>query len=279
MATLTSWQNTDKFNVLRDKTNAIVTAVNEISGGNLNQRLVKDSGSDFDYTFTNGELWLNSATSVNLGSLTVGGGVTLAVPYNTLNSESGLKVRVYSSAGSGNYFVGLVTSTGPAYGTTNIGLTVTKIGGSGTFTDWIIVPYFVEEEDKQNVVVTTFPNNIFTTRSLGGFTLDYQRIGLVKKGNLVTISGNVTATATVDAKDISQIFATVLSKYTSETNETFYGSCTVTVDTSPLIVQTGSCSIYNGLIEFQFYTGVASLTDISDRFSWSFNLTYRTNDV
>ncbi len=214
MALLTNWLNTDKFDVLRDKTNAIVTAVNEIAGGGLNQRLVKNSTSDFDYAFTNGELWQTSATSVNLSTLTVGGGVTLAIPFNTFNSASGLIIRVYSSAGSGNYFIAKITGTGVTYGTTNVDVQVLKIGGSGTFTDWQIVPYFPEVyySEDYTVISNGTSNAVFfgvlgdanTGTTWGNITSKIQKnnssIFLNASFSISQTSGSLSASKKIDLK-------------------------------------------------------------------------------
>jgi hypothetical protein len=216
MALLSTISGTE--NVGLTKINAVINTVNEFGGGGLNQRLVKNSTSDFDYAFTNGELWQTSATSVNLSTLTVGGGVTLAIPFNTFNSASGLIVKVYSSGGSGNYFIAKITGTGVSYGTTNVDVQVLKIGGSGTFTDWQIVPYFSDNSEEQvNSYIAgdgTFPNTLFQSRSaLTHATFFSNRNTLIRKGNFITLSGvlNVTITNTSFNPDISLGF--LLNKF------------------------------------------------------------------
>jgi len=49
MALLQNWLNTDLFSAMRDKVNAIVTAVNNLAGGAVGFHPVKASSTDFNY--------------------------------------------------------------------------------------------------------------------------------------------------------------------------------------------------------------------------------------
>lgn len=99
MALLDDWLNADLFSQLRDKVNAIVTAVNFFGGGTANQLLFKTNSNDFEVE------WRNRVTTEALSG------------YNTGWSASGTNNVSISAIGDVHLDFNLGISTG---GTTSV---------------------------------------------------------------------------------------------------------------------------------------------------------------
>src|SRR6478736_3452344 len=79
MALLDDWLNANTFDILRDKVNAIVAAVNPLGGGTTDQIWTKDSASDFDGSYKDKITSFISITGFNTGWTSSGGTISLSL--------------------------------------------------------------------------------------------------------------------------------------------------------------------------------------------------------
>lgn len=224
MALLDNWLNADLFSTLRDKVNAIVSAVNAIGGGTVNQVPVKASSGDFDYTFSNPIFNTSSSTS---NSIDYTSNKTFTVPAG-LAYKPGNRARAYSSATPTSFIEGEVVS----YSGTSLVIKPDAIGGSGTKTDWIIslgsaaTPYVNS--------TTTFPSISFSGG--GTVTINTNQIGYSKIGGLIHLSFKIDYSTSGGTYPCSGVTLTLPTELTGVIAN-FTGSAVVHDATFPFVIE------------------------------------------
>lgn len=282
---------TDLWSAAITKINNAINSYNGFNGGNLNQRLVKaDTATDFYVVWSDPETQINSSTSVNIGTTSIGDSVELTLLYHAYNNYNNTVIKAFSLSSPTNYIVGKVT----AVTVTTVLLSIIKVNGTGTFTDLVAVPY-TEVNDKQYVVnqTTAVPNVIFgTVATIPNCTLNTLWTSLSQYGNLTTVSGflQVTATSALFEKDI--LLGYLDSAYAIEngnSGQVVTGTASVSVKRTYLGVTENYSSVgwidnYGGFnaygatsqilyINFRETAPIATVA-IGDVFSYNFSLTY-----
>ncbi len=133
MSLLSNWLNADLFSVLRDKVNAIVTAVNPLAGGATGQYLAKVNGTDFNSHWITPPFDAFITSSVTSNTIDYSGNKTFTVASG-LTIKKGNRLRAASLANLSNFIEGEVVS----YSTTTLVIKPDVIGGTGTLIDWTI---------------------------------------------------------------------------------------------------------------------------------------------
>lgn len=194
MALLTTIAGSE--NVGLTKINAVINTVNEFGGGTIGQRLVKNSGNDFDTTWANPELKQLSTTSINLSTLSVGSGFIIDVPNCTYDVKSNIRLKCYSASTPTNYIIGLVYGVS---GSLTVSITIEIISGTATVNDWVIIPYNYELSTFNLGQSGTFvANQLFSALALTNATFSSLIVSAFKRGNEVTLNGNIAITATAN---------------------------------------------------------------------------------
>lgn len=268
------------------KINNCIVAVNEFTAGNPNQFLVKNTGTDFDVEYTNSFNWLKSGSTINLTTLTVGTSATFFVKFNDMNSESNRIVKCYDNSNSGNFIVGKVVSTG-VYGTNTFDVQVISKGGSGTISNWNIIPYRIESVTTNTQLTKinedfTFPNSIFQSDFKStGFGAKNGVIGALKKDNICTVSGFYYASITVDNQQVNGSLLGLITGFRGKDNINYYGSGTLIVERGNTIikVQPISVNVYNNILSVISQSDLNNITDINDHVTWSFTIQYELQNV
>jgi hypothetical protein len=208
MAVWTQIYGTDLWSAAVTKINNVIGSYNNWSGGTENQRKVKSSVTDFDTAWCDPEGKINSASSFNLNTLLVGDTKTIALPYHSYSTEGNIAIKAFSSASGLNYILGNITATPDNQ---NITVEIYEIGGSGTHTDMVIVPFGLDYNQESLYLAGAYPNGIFITApALTGATFDYHNLSWVRNGNMATVSGefHFIATGIIINDTIDMVFQT-----------------------------------------------------------------------
>lgn len=291
MAIWTQVYGTDLWSAAITKINNVINSYNGLSGGTENQRKVKASATDFDTGWCDPEGKINSSSSFDFGTISIGNTKTIALPYHSYSDQGNTKIKAYSLANPANYVIGTITAIP---NNQNITVSITKVVGSGTSTDCVIVPYFAPN-DKQYVVnqTTAVPNVIFgTVATIPNCTLNTLWTSLSQYGNLTTVSGflQVTATSALFNKNI--LLAYLDEAYAIEngnSGQVVTGTASVSVKRTYVGVTENYCNVgwidnYGGFtvqvatsqILYINFNETAPLPTVAigDVFSYNFSLTY-----
>lgn len=282
---------TDLWSAAVTKINNVIGSYNGLSGGAENQRKVKVNATDFNTGWCDPEGKINSGSSFNFGTIAIGDSKTIATPYHSYSNEGNAKIKAYSLATPANYVIGTITAIPDNQ---NITVSITKVAGSGTSTDCVVIPYW-EENDNQYIVnqTTAIPNTIFgIVATPPNSTFNSLWASVSQYGNLTTVSGFLQVTATSSAFDKDILLASLDSAYAIENGNSgrvVTGTASVSVKRTYLGVTENYSSVgwidnYGGFnaygatsttlyINFSETAPIATVA-IGDVFSYNFSLTY-----
>jgi hypothetical protein len=189
-------------NVALTKINANINTTNLISGGLVGQGLVKNSDSDFDYTFADSPFRVNSTTSLTIGL----GTKEFIITNCPWDQNFTFRVFAGSQGSGGNGMYGTIYCGTSAMGAQTWTMTVDKVDGSGTFDDWQF-RVIAETSDSAFVVNTTSSNSVFQTLyTPANCTYNNMWASVAQYGKLTTVSGVLQLTANNSSFNRNSIF-------------------------------------------------------------------------
>jgi hypothetical protein len=284
MAIWTQIYGTDLWSAAVTKINDVIGSYNTNFGGTENQRKVKGSATDFDTAWCDPEGKINSTSTFDLDTLVVGDTKNISISYHSYSSEGKIAIKAYSLANSENYILGKITSI-----TNNqiIVVEIFEIGGTGSHTDMVVVPYGFDYEQTSITQTSTFPNAIFASApTIANGTLNFVSATLIRNGNQITISGQLLLTTTNTSFGRNITLGTLQSEYAIKDGASQYVMGTMNISHYREIATVGLVHSETGFIDnnggitnnstiLYLRTNNIAQSVLSSRdYQYNFNITY-----